>query len=373
MIESDLQQALPEIDENRETFADVQPLCVAAFTGGVAVAGARFRLRQFIGPMRKLGIEILENYSSVSSYPPPIYSAWKHLVRPAWAAVSLGERIPAMLRSRKADLTFLQREILSAHMTLEWLVGSPRIYDVDDAAWLSGDPTAAGRIARICEMVICGNTFLADYFSRWNPRVEVLPTAVDTERFHPSAAPGLGDTMIIGWSGAGDGNRQLETVEPALAKVLAKHPGARLRVMSQVPAKLRSIPPEKVEFVRWSEDGEVAAFQGMDVGVMPLPDDDRCRGKCSYKMLLYMACGVPVVVSPVGMNREVLGLGRVGYGAETLSQWSEALDALLSDGEAAKRMGHTGREVVLQHFSVAVITPKLAALMRQVARNGPKG
>jgi glycosyltransferase involved in cell wall biosynthesis len=120
------------------------------------------------------------------------------------------------------------------------------------------------------------------------------------------------------------------------------------------------VPSSRVDWVKWTERGEVTAIQSMDIGIMPLDDTTWTRGKCSYKMLQYMACGLPVVVSPVGMNAEVLSLGECGYGARTESQWVEGLVGLIEDWDLRQRLGAVGRRVVESNFSIQAVVPKLA-------------
>lgn len=115
---------------------------------------------------------------------------------------------------------------------------------------------------------------------------------------------------------------------------------------------------------------EAAFFRGLDVGLMPLPDDDWTRGKCSYKMLLYLSCGVPVVVSPVGMNAQVLAQADVGFGAETADAWAEALFALIDDAASRREAGRRGAALVAARYSVDALAPRLAGLLEDVARGG---
>jgi glycosyltransferase involved in cell wall biosynthesis len=342
------------------------PLRVAAFTGGREVASARFRLRQFITPLRAEGIEIYEHYPAATSYPPLVLGPATPFARALWGMRSLSSRIPAIIRSHHYDLTFLQREMISKHITLEWATRGPRIFDVDDAIWLDNG-SAADRIARICDLVICGNQFLAEHFSRYSSHIEILPTAVDSDRFIPEEnLPVPRREIVIGWSGAAGGLYQLETIASALGAVLRANPHTKLMVLCQKPASLRDLPAAQVEFRQWNEATEVRDLQAMDIGIMPLPDDERSRGKCSYKMLLYMACGLPVVVSPVGMNLEVLALGEIGYSAHSMQAWTDALTALVRDRELAARMGRNARAVILGHFDRASIAHRLAKLLRRV-------
>jgi glycosyltransferase involved in cell wall biosynthesis len=107
----------------------------------------------------------------------------------------------------------------------------------------------------------------------------------------------------------------------------------------------------------------------MTIGIMPLEDSVICRGKCSFKMLQYMACGIPVVVTPCGMNAEVLQKGCVGFGARTDAEWIDALDALITNPDLAARMGQAGRAVVERDYSLNVLAPRLAGILRGVVQN----
>src|SRR5208282_35082 len=159
----------------------------------------------------------------------------------------------------------------------------------------------------------------------------------------------------------------LYAIEPALREVLRNHPEARLRVVSSSPPKFQTLPAEQVEFVPYARQEEAADIQGMTIGIMPLDDSVGSRGKCSFKMLQYMACGLPAVVSPVGMNAEVLRQGEVGFGARNLREWVDGLEMLLKDPDLCAGMGKAGRMVVEQNYSLEVLAPRLAKILFRVA------
>ena len=214
--------------------------------------------------------------------------------------------------------------------------------------------------------IICGNHFIAEKVRQWNSELIVLPTGVDTGRYRPGI-PKAGPQQVIGWSGLGSGLKYLLGIEGALAEVLNKHKNAVLRVVSDVRPAFRRIDSSRVEYIPWSVENEVTTIQEMYVGLMPVDDSLWSRGKCSYKMLLYMSCGVPVVVSPVGMNNEVLALGHVGFGPRSNQDWIDAISALLDNPENAVRMGSTGRKTVEDHFSIDVLSLRLAGYLKHFA------
>lgn len=336
-------------------------LRMAALTQGRTVGSGRFRVHQLVPALAARGVGVRVFDATFGAYPPS-----HRLARPAWLVATLAERALAAWRTRAFDLVLLQRELVSTLATVEPLAGRPRVLDVDDAIWLHRDGRAARRIAAGCDLVICGNSFIADWFAGQGRPVAILPTAVDAARFRP-APRAAGTPLVVGWTGSSSGFRYLLGIEDALRDVLAAEPRARVRVVADRPPPFRHLPADRVDFVRWSPETEVGSVQDMTVGIMPLEDSDWERGKCSYKMLLYMACGRPVVVSPVGMNVEVLAQGDLGRAARSMAEWRDAVLELLRDAGAAARLGAVGREIVERHYAVEPIADRLAALCHEVA------
>lgn len=337
-------------------------ITVAAFTGGREVPSARFRVRQYIPALRKKGIAIHEFISKFGAYPPK-----NRLMRPLWAAATVGARLPDIISSHQYHVTLLQREMLSTFATLEPLCKSPRVLDVDDAIFLYRGGKFAERLARNCDLVICGNEFLAENFGRWNRNIAVLPTGVDTKRYAPDPNERKLNFPIIGWIGTSGNFKYLYQIEGALSVVLRTWPRTVLSIVADCEPAFRLIPKDRVSFTRWAPDREVECLQRMTIGIMPLEDFAWERGKCSYKMLLYMACGLPVVVAPVGMNAQVLSQGDVGVAASSPEEWVDALLGLLRDADRLKRMGAEGRVVVQRHYSIDVVARQLAEHFRSVA------
>jgi glycosyltransferase involved in cell wall biosynthesis len=334
---------------------------VVAYTGGLSVPSARFRVRQFIEPLGKHGVRLNEIYSRATAYPPN----GSNLRRLAWAAHNVIEHAVAIPRSYTADATLLQREFLSGVPTLERMTRRPIVLDVDDAIWLRRGGRCARVLARLANRIICGNAFLADWFSHHNSRIEIVPTSVDTNYFRPPQVPVAREHPVIVWSGSSSGLRYLEDVEEAIAEVFRAHPGCRLRVVCDAQPLFRLLPPERVEFWPWSQAIELRALQEADIGIMPLRDSEWERGKCSFKMLTYMATGIPSVVSNVGMNVEVLRHGEMGLGATSKDEWIDALSALVASHGLRERMGAKGRQVAQSVYSVETNAALLARLIRE--------
>jgi hypothetical protein len=340
---------------------------VAAYTGGEMVPSARARVRQYIDPLSKLGIVVRE-------YPLP----WGNILprhrglRPLWMAATAVSRTAALACSWKADVTWVSRQILPAFAPLHALAKRPMILDVDDAVWLNTGGHRAQDLARASALVVCGNSFLADQFSRWNANVTVIPTAVNTAWYRPQLASKAMHPLVLGWTGTSGNFPFLYSIEGALMRVLQNCRRAKLLIVADRPPHFKYLPESRVEFERWTPRAELAAFAHMSIGLMPLADDAWCNGKCSYKMLCYMAAGLPVVVTAAGMNREVLALGEIGLSAGCEQEWVDAFTALLDDADLRQRMGTAGRAIVEQHFSLHKLAARYAALFKSLAGALPR-
>jgi Glycosyl transferases group 1 len=336
------------------------------------VPSARARVRQYINPLSKLGIAVHE-------YPLP----WGNILprqrglRPLWMAATAAARTAALTCSWKADVTWISRQFLPAFAPLQALAKRPMILDVDDAVWLNTGGHRARDLAKASDLIVCGNSFLANHFSRWNTNVTIIPTAVNTAWYRPRRNKvGAGVTapaLVLGWTGTSGNFPFLYSIERALMRVLQHCSRAKLLIVADRPPQFKLLPESRVEFELWTPRTELAAFAHMSIGLMPLADTAWCNGKCSYKMLCYMAAGLPVVVTAAGMNREILALGEVGLSASSEHQWVDALIALLSDADLRQRMGAAGRVVVEEHFSLQRLTQQYAAVFHSLGADWPRG
>jgi glycosyltransferase involved in cell wall biosynthesis len=331
------------------------------------VPSARARVRQYIDPLRNLGIAVRE-------YPLP----WGNVLpqqrslRPLWMAATAVSRASALACSWKADATWISRQFLPAFAPLHALAKRPMILDVDDAVWLNTGGHRARALAQASDLVVCGNCFLANQFSRWNPNITIIPTAVDTSWYRPNGAVrGDAGAMVLGWTGTSGNFRYLYAIEGALMRVLHYRRRTKLLIIADRPPQFKRLPPSRVEFQRWSPPTELAAIARMSIGLMPLADNAWCNGKCAYKMLCYMAAGLPVVVTAAGMNREVLAMGQVGLSAACEREWVDALTALLDDADLRKRMGAAGRAVVEERFSLHKLAAQYAAVFHSLGGELP--
>lgn len=290
-----------------------------------------------------------------------------------------GNVLRALRAARRVDLVLVLRKTLPG--PLLWLlrkVSRRLVFDLDDAIFCKPDgsssSTRMSRFAamiRCCDHVTAGNTFLAEVALRFNPAVTVIPTCVDVDRYRPGdGAPS--EHFDVVWIGSSSTRKYLEAAIPALREASCLIPALRLKIIADFDLDDPGFPTVPV---RWQAATEAAELASAQVGIAPMSDDDWSRGKCALKVLQYMAAGLPVISSPVGVNGEAVLVGETGYLVRDDNQWIAALQALAADPERGRRMGLAGRQRVAALYSSTVVGSRLLGVLEAVAggRDRPFG
>ena len=220
-------------------------------------------------------------------------------------------------------------------------------------------------------LVMTGNNYLADYAQRFEgSKIETVPTVVDLNQYGVDPKVRDVNSLYVGWIGTPETWQAFaKPIHNVLDPLLAEQ-GALFRA---VGAGMQPETSGTLEILPWTEDTEVSLIQSMDIGVMPLPDTAWARGKCGYKIIQYMACGLPIVASPVGVNSDIVEHGVNGFLAETDEEWRSAIETLLADADLRRRMGTAGRKKVEEHYSLQVWGPRVAQMLHRVAEEGRRG
>jgi len=326
-------------------------LKVNAYTTGHDAPSARYRVRQLIPYLEKKGVIVNEFWSKAGAFPVP-----GKIKQIGWAARNLTENFSKILSQPYCDVTWLQKAMLSKHYTFERFLKKPMVFDVDDAIFLDNGGVFTQRIARRSQKIICGNSFLAEYFSKYNPNIDIIPTAVDVSKFDEIKINRTENGIFyIMWTGIGSGYPFVYKIEKALKRIVDKYDFVKIKIVSDVPPKFNLLKEKDFLFEKWYKDIEFTSIKSAHLGIMPINDDDQSKGKCSYKMLCYMAAKIPIVVSPFGMNKEVLDLGNVGYGAITDEEWFYAFDKIISSTEKQKELSENAYKVVMENYDINVV------------------
>ena len=340
-------------------------------------ASSRLRTMQYLPYLEAAGFDVEIASFFDADYLDALYS--KRATKRSMASYFSG-RLGQLWRARKADVIWVEKEALPwVPWPIERLVYPakvPLVSDYDDAVFHRYDLNRKGLVRWLLgrkidglmaasRTVFAGNSYLAERArTAGAPSVETVPTVVDTCAYGWQPDPAPDGKLRIGWIGTPQTWAEFGVPMMGMLKAAVQDQGAIIRA---VGAGSPTQPISGFEFPAWSEDSEIALIQGMDIGIMPLPDTPWARGKCGYKLIQYMACGLPVIASPVGVNRQIVEHGINGFLAETEADWANALATLLADPVLRRRMGDAGRLKVEQQFSLRVFGPKVARMLLAVA------
>lgn len=341
-------------------------------------ASSRLRFLDFLPALDAVGVRVTAAPLFDDAYLHDLYAGRRQ--SPARLAAAYARRLTRLLSARRHDLVWLEKEALPwlpSWIERGLLGGVPYVMDLDDAWFhrygLHRSALVRGmlggkleRLARHARLVIAGNDHLADWARASGAgAVLLLPTVVDLERYPPPTTPPE-RPFTIGWMGSPSSAPYLGLMADALAQLDGR---ARLLLVGAHGAEPPGLPVGvPVEHAPWSEESEAAVLARFDVGVMPLPDGPWERGKCGYKLIQYMASGLPVVASPVGVNGTLVRDGENGFLAVEPAEWASALNRLAADPALRARMGAAGRRMVEERYCLQAVAPRLADALTGAAR-----
>jgi len=298
-------------------------------------------------------------------------------------------RFKDLQRAKHFDAVFIQREALligSSFFEKHLSKRSNVIFDFDDSIWLLDtspenkkfeflkNPDKTKNNIKNAHAVIAGNAYLANYAKQYNKNTVIIPTTIDTNFHKPkpelrNKVFDFGQTdkkIVIGWSGSISTIKHFEMAIPILKILQKKYPN---RIAIHVIGQESYFNPEiDVISKSWSAQTEVDDINQFDIGIMTIPNDEWAKGKCGLKGLSYMACGVATVMSPVGVNNDIIQHGVNGYLASNEQEWIDCLSLLIESSELRQRIGNKGRETVIQHYSVEANKEKYLTVLNSLIK-----
>lgn len=349
---------------------------------GALGASSRLRSLQYLPALKGASLQATVQSLFPSAHLLARYKRGRYAL--AELVQNYAKRYLALQRCQQFDVVWIEKEALPwwpLWLERTLLRGVPYVLDFDDAIFHNYDQHRFAWVRQVfgrrldglmagAALVVCGNPYLAqrarDAGASW---VEVLPTVIDLLRYpYPPTVSALvakpDDLPRIVWIGSPSTVRYLQVLHEPL-QALAKQQKFVLRLIGGDAISLPGVP---LECLPWAEDTEVANLSDCDVGVMPLLDSPFEQGKCGYKLIQYMACGLPVVASPIGVNTQIVQPGVNGFLASTPEQWLAALAQLLQDSALRLQMGREGRLQVEHTYCIQQTGSKLATLLRSAAQ-----
>ncbi len=330
--------------------------------------GQRFRFEQYIPILEANGYEIIFSNIISEKDDAVFYSRGRYIAKLLIVIKSFRHRLRDLRLAKKCNAVFIYREAFMLGTTyFEKRLAKldvPVIFDFDDSIWLNDTsegnqnlawmkkPEKTAEICKYSDLVMVGNQYLSDYAKQFNPNVVVIPTTINTEYHKFTSVEKPKDKICIGWTGTTTTVKHYETSIPVLQKLKEKY-GDKIyfKVIVNHAEWTRDI---EVKLSTWTRESEISELCEFDIGIMPLPNDEWSQGKCGFKGLQCMSLEMPVVMSPVGVNKDIVNHGENGFLANTDDEWFEQLCNLIDSPELRRKIGLQSRKTIEEHFSVNV-------------------
>ncbi len=327
----------------------------------------RFRFEQYLSFLEQNGYSCTVSSLISADDDKILYRKGHYLDKLKFVHKGFSIRRKDVGRMNEFDIIFICREALMTRSTyFERAFARSRakvVYDFDDSIWLMNvsdanrrwswvkDPGKTSKIIAMADRVFAGNEYLADYARQFNANMNVVPTTIDTDEYKPLDVHKDGP-VCIGWSGSITTIQHFQYALPALRQLKGRYGG---RIIIRVIGDANYVNEElDIKGMAWRKDTELKDLAVIDIGIMPLPDDEWARGKCGLKGLQYMGMGIPAIMSPVGVNNSIIQDGVNGFLADGTNEWVEKISRLVDDAELRARIGAEARRTVEEHYSVKV-------------------
>jgi glycosyltransferase involved in cell wall biosynthesis len=328
--------------------------------------GQRFRFEQYFEFLEQHGFECELSFIISADDDKKLYQKGHYLQKYGIHRRAVAQRNTDAKRANEFDIIFIFREaLITGSIKFEKLFRQSKakiVFDFDDAIWkldvsdanrmfsFLKNPGKTAEIIALSDIVFAGNNYLAEYAGKFNKNVAIVPTTIDTAEYIPVSHPKNPAKIIIGWSGSITTIKHFEFALPFL-EILKNKFGDKIEIKvigdaNYVNEKLG------VKGIGWNKENEIRELSTFDIGIMPLPDDEWANGKCGLKGLQYMALNIPTLMSPVGVNSEIVQPGVNGFLPSNTDEWVENIETLIADPELRIRMGNAARKTVEEKYSV---------------------
>jgi len=328
------------------------------------VPGPRFRYEQYIDFLRARFIVRMLSFFNQDDYR-KIHTDGNSWILLASLIKGYLWTIYHVLQCLNTDFVFIYRDVTPFGPPIaEWFIAKVLrkkiIYDFDDAVWLTDlspkekfkiwlrNPPKTDQIISWSHKISCGNRYLCDHARIFNSKVVLNPTTIDTANLHNRVKDQFTERTVIGWTGSHSTLKYLDHIVPVIAKLEKEFDFDFIVICNKNP----EYSLQSFLFKTWNKKTEIEDLLTFNIGLMPLPDDEWSKGKCGFKALQYMALGMPALVSPVGVNADIIQNGINGFFCESFQDWEKYIRLLLLDPQLRVTMGEQAIETVKRHYSL---------------------
>lgn len=341
----------------------------------------RFRFEQYLGFLGANGFEcehlfMLDAKADKAFYQPGSYG------KKAGILLRSVARLWKASSGKRFDIVFIQREAFmlgTSFFEKRFGKNAKLVFDFDDSIWMQNVSEGNRRLAflknaektadiiRLSDLVLAGNGYLADYAWKLTENVVIVPTTIDTDEYVRKTTVQRTGQVCIGWSGSKTTIQHFNFALDALTIIRKKYGDAvTIRLIGDENYTNAALG---IQGLPWNKATEIDDLSVIDIGIMPLPDDEWSKGKCGLKGLQYMALEIVTIMSPVGVNSEIISDGENGMLASETAEWVEKLSLLIENEELRLRLGKAGRQTVIEKYSVTAWRGRYVRLLGELIDN----
>lgn len=368
--------------ENKSVKANTRRVLIICHHRANRSPGQRFRYEQYLPFLEANGYKFDTSVLLDENDDKFFYSRGKYAKKIFILIKTLLKRTGNWFNMNRYDVIFIFREaLMTGSIFFEKRFARSKakiIFDFDDAIWLHNiseankklaflkNTSKTGDIIKLSDMVFAGNQYLAGYASQFSKNIVIIPTTIDTDIYVPGRKQDK-ETICIGWSGSFSTIQHFSIAIPALKKIKQKF---GTKVSFKIIGDGNYFCAElDTKGDPWVAATEIEDLSSIDIGIMPLPDDEWAKGKCGLKGLQYMALAIPTLMSPVGVNSTIIQHGINGYLPNTEDEWINILSALINNKEKRQAIGNAGRQTVINKYSVLAVRQKYLESFNQLTAN----
>ena len=338
----------------------------------------RFRVEQYLPYLKEKGIQYSLRPFWDSDVYKILYENGHCIKKICYFLKGCIKRLKDLISLSNYDLVFVHREafpIGGAFLERIASLTKPIIYDFDDSVFLSNyssanrimhflkSPRKIAQIIKLSKVVIAGNNHLRNYAVKYNKNVLIIPTVIDTDKYCPVKSQKQSNKIVIGWIGTYTTNQYLCVIRNVFLRLLKKYKDrVEIRLIG---CKDNFLDIPGIVYKNWSLSKEIEDLKYIDIGVMPIWEDEWTKGKCAFKIIQYMATGASVIASPIGMNKEVVIDGENGFLATDEDAWLQKLTQLIEDTDLRERFALRGRQTAEREYSLKALAPKFIDILEK--------
>jgi glycosyltransferase involved in cell wall biosynthesis len=333
-------------------------------------ASSRLRFIQYYPYLEQSGLSITHSHLLNDSYIKNLYKNQNNLINIISGYL---KRAAVLMKVKSYDVIWIEKELFpGVPPFFEWLLSFSKVrvvLDYDDAIHLNYSDRLIDRlffrsgkiplVVKYSDKVVVCSEYAKNIYSLWNKNISIIPTSIDLNKY-PVDLLSFKDfdrsSVVIGWIGTPKTFKYLSPLLGVFDRL------SKVYNLSVYVIGVDGKDSEIFKYIPWSEDTEFNYLSKIDIGIMPLPDREFERGKCGYKLIQYMGCGVPVVASPVGVNGDIIKNGFNGFLSDS-EEWYDTLQKLICSNRFLI-MKKNSRVYVENNFSVQSNFKKIVQILK---------